>query len=78
VKNGSNALRGTSSAVRKGVGDRVEKEVGQHQPVRSRIAVDHQIGLALDLEGKIVLSQTGPEAPDDLLGQITEIENALI
>ena len=42
---------GASLAVRKGVGDRVEKQVGQHQPVRSGIAVDRQIRLALNLEG---------------------------
>ena len=69
---------GTSLAVRKGVGNRVEKEVGQHQSVRSRKAVDREIGFALDLEGKVLLSQTRPKAPDDLFGQITEIENALI
>ena len=60
------------------MGDRVEKEVGQHQPVRSRIAVDRQSGLALDLKGKVLLSQTRPKTLDDLFGQVAEIENALI
>jgi hypothetical protein len=38
----------------KRMGNRVEKEVGQHLPVSSRITVHRQIGLALEIWGQIL------------------------
>jgi hypothetical protein len=67
-----------ASAVRERMHDRVEEEVGQHLPVRAGITVHRQIGLAIDGEGKISLSQARTQTHDDLLGQITEIEDTLI
>ena len=65
-------------AVGKRMRDRIEEEVGQHLPVRVGITVHRQIGLAIDGEGKIFLFQARTQTHDDLFGQITEIEDALI
>jgi hypothetical protein len=69
---------GTSLALGKRMRDRVEKEVGQHLSVWSRIAVHRQIALALDNEGQIFSSHARPQAHGDLFSQITDIEDALI
>jgi hypothetical protein len=65
-------------AVGKSVCDRVEEEVGQHLSVWTGITVHRQIGLAIDGEGEILLSQSRPQAGDDLFGQLTEIEDPLV
>jgi hypothetical protein len=43
----------------KRMGNRVEKEVGQHLPVSSRITVHRQIGLALEIWGQILFCHAG-------------------
>ena len=63
-------------AVRKGVRDRIEKQIGQHLAIGPGITVHGEIGLALDIERQIVLSQSRPQAHDDLLGQVAEVEAA--
>ena len=55
--------------------DRVEKEICQRLSVRPRIAVHRQIGLALDVEGQIFLSQARPQTDGDLFGQFAEVED---
>jgi hypothetical protein len=57
---------------------RIEEQVGQHLPVGAGIADHRQIGLALDLQREVFLSQTRSQAQNDLFRQVTQIEGALI
>ena len=65
-------------AVRKGMRHRIEEQIGEHLPVRPGIRVHAEIGLAVDVERQIVLAQARPQAHHHLLGQIAEVEDALI
>src|ERR1700738_2289514 len=65
-------------AVRKGMRHRIEEQVGQHLSVGPGIAVHGEIGLAVDVQRQIVLPQARPQAHHHLLGQIAEVEGALI
>jgi hypothetical protein len=58
----------TCLAVGKRMRDRVEEQVCKHLSVGSRIAAHRQISLAINVEGQMLLSQTGSQAPGDLLG----------
>ena len=65
-------------AVRESVRHRIEEQIGQHLPVGPGIGVHDQIGLAVDVERQMVLAQSRPQAHHHLLGQIAEVEDALI
>ena len=65
-------------AVRERMRHRIEEQVGEHLSIGAGIAVHHQIGLALDIERQVVLAQARPQAHHHLLGEIAEIEAALI
>src|SRR6516165_9436918 len=69
---------GTFLAVRKSVQDRIEDEDRQQLSARSGITVYQQIGLALDVERQIALSQAWPETREDLPREIAEVKGALI
>jgi len=60
------------------VRDSIEKQIGQHLAIRPGIAVHDEIGLAFDVERQIVLPQARPQAHHHLLGQVGQIEAALI
>ena len=64
--------------VGKCVRDRIEEEIGQYLSVRPGIAIHLQIGLALDVERQVVLSQTRAQAFENLLGEVADVEDTLI
>src|SRR5262249_3391434 len=66
------------SSSRKRVRERIEKQVGQHLTIGAGIRVHDEVGLTLDVERQIVLPQAGPETHHHLLGQVAEIEAALV
>ena len=47
---------------------RIQEQIGEHLPVGPGIAVHDEVGLAVDGERQIVLSQARPQAHHDLLG----------
>ena len=57
---------------------RIEEQIGEHLPVGPGIAVHDQIGLAVDVERQIVLAQARPQAHHHLLGEVAEVEGALV
>ena len=62
------------AAVREGVNDAVEEQVGQHLAVGARIAVHHDAGRHVDGQHDLRLLQHRPQAGDDLLGRLLEVE----
>jgi hypothetical protein len=65
-------------AVGKRMRHRIKEQVGQYLPLGAGIADHGQIGLALDLQREVFLSQTWSQAQNDLIGQVAQIESALI
>src|SRR5229473_1561858 len=71
-------IDGAGLAVRKGVRHRIEEQIGEHLAIGPGIGVHGQIGLAVDAERQMVLSQARSQAHHHLLGQVAEVEDALI
>ena len=67
-----------SLAVRKRVRDRIEKEIGQHLPKGTRIAVHREVRLAIDVEPQVVFRQSRPQIRQDVRGELAEIKLASI
>lgn len=66
------------TSVREGVRHRIQKQIGQHLPVRPGIAVHGQVGLALDVQRQVLLAQARAQAHHHLLGEVGEVEAALV
>jgi hypothetical protein len=56
------------------VGRRIDNQIGEHLAVKSGIAVHSKVGLAIDPKSKIVTSQAGSKASDNLFGHLAEIK----
>ena len=71
-------LDGTARSVREGVSHRIQQQVGQHLPIWTGIAVHRQVRSAVDRKGQLLLAQPRLQAHHHLLGEIGEIEHALV
>jgi hypothetical protein len=60
------------------MGHRIQQQVRQHLPVRTGIAVHRQVRSAVDRKRQLFLTQPRLQAHHHLLGEIGEIEHALI
>ena len=65
-------------AVREGVRDRVEEQVGQHLAVGTGKAVHGQVRLAVDRQRQVLLAHPRLQTHHHLLGQVGEIERPLV
>ena len=67
------------AAVREGVGDRVQEQVGQHLAVGARIAVHHEAFRHRRPTGRRAdFFKRRPQARDDLLGRLAQVELAAL
>src|SRR6185503_10075932 len=86
VKNGSKARRRTSSDMPQPLSEKMISTLSlpdsrtwmSMMPVRAGIAVHGQAWLAIDVERQIVFAQARPQAHHHLLGEVAEIEAALV